>query len=565
MEFDEILEMSGDSGKAQFALMLIVYALFSCAGWQQLISVFAARNVDFYCVDTNRSHYYVTDADDSPPFGYNITSDIYDNKCVEGCSEYKYRPGFSSINIDFDLDCGEKQNLKKFVHSAYWVGYLLGCMFSGYFGDRTGRRPTSVFTLGLGLSASLATVFCPNVELFLVFRVIVGFCQGGYFPLAFLVLAESVNKKYLGAAAMSCMALYAIGESLSSVTGYFFANSWKCQFITTTSVFGICFIMSFFFLPESPRWLYTHGKYTRAENILKRFARMNGKKSWETLQEERQALLQNSQQKSALFENQYTDDRTENQEDLNNGISSSTCEHTMSFQGHQQDNPGSKSTSFFALFGTARGGLVTCSQLFTWIGCAFIFYGFNYNAGQMGTNIYLTSLLMSVSELPAFFLFKLSDKIGRKMVVLLGLSFGTVASFVLVFGGKLLAPDYVIVATAIFAKFMLASALNTLYMFTPETFPTILRSSAFAYCSASQNVAVIVATIVVKTVAEPFVIFESVGILCTLFLGVFGRETLTIPLLNTLEAFHEFANNRNPGSSFDYQERMNRSNDVNEA
>ena len=545
MEFDDILKKVGDAGRAQVLLMFLVYVLFGCAGWQQLTSLFVARDVDFYCTDSTDNSSSATQPEN------NSSSVFYDNICVEGCSQYVYTPGLSSINIDFNLDCGEKEHLKKFIHSAYWVGYLTGCMFSGYLGDKTGRKPTSIITLAIGLIISFATIFCPNIELFLLFRLIVGVCQGGYFPLAFIVLTESVNKKYLGAIAMSCMALYAVGESMAPVTGFVFKSSWKYQLVTATCVFGISLIISLLLLPESPRWLYTQGKYAKADAILNWYAKLNGNEAWTESHKEREALLKENQKNEIMSKQRPY---KEGLEEKSSRRLARSCErsHTASIK-KKNDVTGHNSPSFFALFGTFQGALVTMSQMLTWAGCAFIFYGFNYNAQSMGTNLYLTSLLLALSELPAVLLFKLSDRVGRKIVVLLGLGFGTVASFVLEFSKTFLA-DVVILSAAIFAKFMLASALNTLYSFTPETFPTILRGSALAYSSASQNLSVIVASVLVKTVAEPFIIFGCFGIFCTLFLLFFGRETLKIPLLNSLEAFHNFAKNRELDSNLGRQD-----------
>ena len=71
----------------------------------------------------------------------------YDNKCIQGCDKYNYKPGLSSITADFDLACGTGPFLASFSTSAYWLAFLVACLTVGYFGDRWGRKVTRHFLL----------------------------------------------------------------------------------------------------------------------------------------------------------------------------------------------------------------------------------------------------------------------------------------------------------------------------------------------------------------------------------------------------------------------------------
>ena len=112
-----------------------------------------------------------------------IQPSVYDNKCVANCSHYKYRPGISSLKIDFNLYCGDKSNMKNWIHAPYWVGYIISNIFGGYLGDKTGRKPFCVLSLAVYTLASAATTLSPKTEVFLALRGITGMANGGCYTL----------------------------------------------------------------------------------------------------------------------------------------------------------------------------------------------------------------------------------------------------------------------------------------------------------------------------------------------------------------------------------------------
>ena len=91
------------------------------SGWQLLITVFAARDIDFTCIDELPiidpilSNY-------SKSLDENFSIAVFDNSCIEKCSLYVYEEGVSSVIKEFHLDCGPKSYFKNFVHAPYWLG-----------------------------------------------------------------------------------------------------------------------------------------------------------------------------------------------------------------------------------------------------------------------------------------------------------------------------------------------------------------------------------------------------------------------------------------------------------
>ena len=263
--YDKVFHIAGSMGKAQFLILSVSFVIMLCGGWQQLLTVFAARDVDFVCVD-NLANQTV-----------NKNDVMTNNQCGHDCSEYIYDSKVSSVIKDFDLDCGPKNYLKQFVHSPYWLGYLASNVFVGYLGDRTGRKPTCVISISVHALTLIGTLFCPNIETLLVIRFITGLSNGGCFSLAYLILVESTDEAYLSRIALLSQIIYCFGAIFAACSGYISISSWKIQFIALAVIVSSSILTSILFLPESPRWLYSKGKFDRAEEVLKWFAKLNRK------------------------------------------------------------------------------------------------------------------------------------------------------------------------------------------------------------------------------------------------------------------------------------------------
>ena len=116
MEYDRVFHAAGRMGRSQILIILISYLVMLCAGWQILVPVFVARDVDFICRD-------------------NLTNQtVVVNTCYHECFNYAYEEDFSSITKEFSLDCGPKKYYGYFIHSSYWLGYLVSNLFVGYLG-----------------------------------------------------------------------------------------------------------------------------------------------------------------------------------------------------------------------------------------------------------------------------------------------------------------------------------------------------------------------------------------------------------------------------------------------
>ena len=97
--YDAISQKDGPLGIAQILVIATGFLIMFCGGWQSLLTVFAARDVSFYCLDTEppaiTNH---TMSDDEIGNDSRIGNDvIIGNDCLLNCAEFVYQSEVSSI------------------------------------------------------------------------------------------------------------------------------------------------------------------------------------------------------------------------------------------------------------------------------------------------------------------------------------------------------------------------------------------------------------------------------------------------------------------------------------
>lgn len=158
------------------------------------------------------------------------------------------------------------------VGSATLFGLFVGTVGQGEFTDRLGRKTVYQFNLLLYGVATIAAAFSPNWIWLATLRFIAGIGLGAEQPLCFAYAGEYAPKRVRG---RIIAGIQLIGGAcvwpLSTLFALAFRDSlgWRGIWI----VIGICALVIFvlrFSLPESPRWLATHGKGNRALELLSR-------------------------------------------------------------------------------------------------------------------------------------------------------------------------------------------------------------------------------------------------------------------------------------------------------
>lgn len=155
--------------------------------------------------------------------------------------------------------------------SVVLAGALMGAAVGGYLGDRFGRRPTLLATAVTFGVFGMVTGLAHGFVVFFVSRLLVGAAVGVSSMLAPLYIAELAPEKYRGA----LVTLNQIAISTGVVVAYYIdyrlagSGNWRWMFMSAV-IPSVLLLLGVLYLPETPRWLAARGKFTEAEQILRR-------------------------------------------------------------------------------------------------------------------------------------------------------------------------------------------------------------------------------------------------------------------------------------------------------
>lgn len=160
--------------------------------------------------------------------------------------------------------------------TAYLAGAVLGALGFGWLTDRWGRKKLFFITLALYLAASAATAFSWNLWSFCLFRFLTGAGIGGEYTAINSTIQEFVPAKYRGRTDLIVNGSFWLGAALGAGGSLVLLDArlidpeigWRLCFFLG-AVLGLVILVMRSWVPESPRWLVTHGRAAEAEAILR--------------------------------------------------------------------------------------------------------------------------------------------------------------------------------------------------------------------------------------------------------------------------------------------------------
>lgn len=159
--------------------------------------------------------------------------------------------------------------------TVYLIGQVVGALVFGRLTDTYGRKKMFVLTLAVYLIGSGLAGLAPNVWILWVFRFIAGLGIGGEYSAINAAIDELIPGKFRGRVDLAINATYWAGAMLGTVASFFLLNpdilpadlGWRFAFFLGP-VLGLVIIYMRRHIPESPRWLVTHGRSEEAEQIV---------------------------------------------------------------------------------------------------------------------------------------------------------------------------------------------------------------------------------------------------------------------------------------------------------
>ena len=155
----------------------------------------------------------------------------------------------------------------------YLFGAISGALFFGYLTDRYGRKKLFTVTLGIYLIFTVASGLAWNYESFVIFRFLAGAGIGGEYAAINSAIDELIPARVRGRVALAINGSWWVGTAFAAFFSYQFLQhldesiGWRLGFFLGATL-ALAIILIRRFIPESPRWLLTHGRADEAERVV---------------------------------------------------------------------------------------------------------------------------------------------------------------------------------------------------------------------------------------------------------------------------------------------------------
>ena len=162
-----------------------------------------------------------------------------------------------------------------FTGTIYLVGQVVGALVFGRLTDRWGRKKLFILTLAIYLVGSGVAGLAWTPWFLYLFRFVAGLGIGGEYTAINSAIDELIPAKYRGRVDIAVNGTYWAGAMIGAVASFFLLNhallpenlGWRLAFFVGP-ILGLVIIYLRRHIPESPRWMLTHGQAAEAERIV---------------------------------------------------------------------------------------------------------------------------------------------------------------------------------------------------------------------------------------------------------------------------------------------------------
>ena len=159
--------------------------------------------------------------------------------------------------------------------SIYIAGACTGALVFGYLTDRFGRKKMFMITLGIYLTATALTALSFAPWWFFVFRFITGAGIGGEYAAINSAIDELIPARVRGRVDLIINGSYWVGTAAGAAATLVLLNpkllavdlGWRLCFALGV-VLALAILLVRRNVPESPRWLFIHGREKQADEIV---------------------------------------------------------------------------------------------------------------------------------------------------------------------------------------------------------------------------------------------------------------------------------------------------------
>jgi MFS family permease len=159
--------------------------------------------------------------------------------------------------------------------SAYLAGAVIGALYFGWLTDRMGRKRLFFMTLAVYVTATAATALSWSFSSFVLFRFLTGAGIGGEYVAINSTIQELIPSRMRGWTDLVINGSFWLGAAIGAAASIVLLDpaflpidiGWRVTF-AIGALLGVAVLHMRTWLPESPRWLMTHGRIAMARAIV---------------------------------------------------------------------------------------------------------------------------------------------------------------------------------------------------------------------------------------------------------------------------------------------------------
>ena len=174
--------------------------------------------------------------------------------------------------------------------ALYVAGACLGALFFGRLADRYGRKKLFMVTLAVYLVATAVSGLAWTAWFFFLCRFFTGFGIGGEYAAINSAIDELIPARVRGRIDLVINGSFWVGAAVGAFASIALLNTslfatdfgWRLAFAIGV-VLGLVILLVRRHVPESPRWLFTHGRVQEAEDLVAEVERTVSEQTGEEL------------------------------------------------------------------------------------------------------------------------------------------------------------------------------------------------------------------------------------------------------------------------------------------
>lgn len=386
------------------------------------------------------------------------------------------------------------------INAVFFIGMFFGGLFGGVVSDKLGRKKGFLLSIFIFSIFSIINGLAPNFLIFLLGRFFTGIGVASLIIVSTPYLLEMLPRDNRGkwqsvAVGAGCIAIPIVGALVKLITPLG-PNAWRIVYLIGGLGLFVAFL-GIFWLKESPRWLASQGRISEAERIIEE---ITGQK----------ADLSNNA--NNILE------KTNIGKDIRAIFSRKNIKNTLVL------------LSIFSI------GYPAAFIFINWVPTLFSLKGYSLEDTSL-----LTLFISFGMVIGPFFASLISDKMGRKLSIVIIFTTAAILSIVYAF----LSTKIIIIAVAVVIAIMLQANSPLTLAYLGELYSTNIRSTAVGVIYSIGRLATALVSVIVPIIntkygyTEVFILMGSLLLITSIITSIWGVHTVGKSLEELNEEFKD--------------------------